>query len=72
MFPGWSTYSAAWKYVDQSREYINYSQTQFPEKEYISGIFLAVSGIRASRNKKEDRYCCTYSKSCGEPYRRDF
>jgi hypothetical protein len=40
------------KHVDQSREYINRSQThkcgnwteaaQFPEKEYINGIFVAV------------------------------
>ncbi len=47
-----SAYSAAGKYVDQSWEYVNRSQThecgnwieaaQFPEKEYINGIFLAV------------------------------
>jgi hypothetical protein len=46
-----SAYSAAGKYVDQSWEYINRSQTHveigteaalFPEKEYIKGIFLAV------------------------------
>jgi hypothetical protein len=51
-FQGQSAYSAAGKYVDRSWEYINGSQTQnveigteaalFPEKEYISGIFLAV------------------------------
>jgi hypothetical protein len=48
-----SAYSAAGKYVDQSWEYTNRSQThmnveigteaaQFSEKEYIKGIFLAV------------------------------
>jgi hypothetical protein len=51
-FQDWSAYSAAGNYVDQSWEYINSSQThecgnwteatQFPEKEYINGIFLAV------------------------------
>ncbi len=46
-----STYSAAGKYVDQSWEYINLSQTheceavQFPEKKQINGIFLAVLAI---------------------------
>ncbi len=51
MFPGWVTYSAAGKYVDQSWEYINGSQmkvdigteaAQFLGKEYINGIFVAV------------------------------
>jgi hypothetical protein len=46
-----SAYSAAGKYVDRSWEYINCSQmnveigteaAQFPEKEYINVIFLAV------------------------------
>jgi hypothetical protein len=46
-----SAYSAAGKYVEGSWEYINRSQTheeigteaaQFPEKEYMNGIFLAV------------------------------
>jgi hypothetical protein len=47
-----SAYSAAGKYVDPSWEYKNRSQThecgigteatQFPEKEYINGIFVAV------------------------------
>ena len=47
-----STYSAAGKYVDQSWEYINRSQThecrnwteaaQFPGKENVNGIFVAV------------------------------
>jgi hypothetical protein len=55
--PG-SAYSAAGKYVDQSWEYINRSQThecggteaaQFPEKEYINGIFLAVQFQKDSR-----------------------
>ncbi len=52
-FQDWSAYSAAGKYVDQSWEYINRSQkhmnmeigseaAQFPEKEDINGIFLAV------------------------------
>jgi hypothetical protein len=56
-FQDWSAYSAARKYVDRSWEYINHSQThechecgnwdeaaQFPEKEYINGIFVAVWG----------------------------
>jgi hypothetical protein len=51
-------YSAAGKYVDQSWEHINRSQThecggteaaQFPEKEYINGIFLAVQFQKDSR-----------------------
>jgi hypothetical protein len=52
IFPGSSAYSDAGKYVDRSWEYINRSQTlnvklgteaaQFPEKEHINGIFLAV------------------------------
>ncbi len=50
-----SAYSAAGKYVDQSWEYVKSltdtwmwklflrpRSTQFPEKEYINGIFLAV------------------------------
>jgi hypothetical protein len=47
-----SAYSAAWKYVDRSWKYINRSQnmdveigteaSQFPEKEYINGILVAV------------------------------
>jgi hypothetical protein len=48
-----SAYSAAGKYVDRSWEYINRSQThecgnwyteaaQYPEQEYIRGIFVAV------------------------------
>ncbi len=52
-FQDWSVYIAAAKYVDRSWEYINRSQTkkkkeigteaaQFPEKEYINGIFVAV------------------------------
>jgi hypothetical protein len=49
-----SACSAAWKYVDQSYswEYINCSQThecgnwQFPEKEYINEIFLAVLNLK--------------------------
>ncbi len=51
-----SAYSAAGKYVDRSWEYINCSQThecgkigieaaQFPEKEYITGIFLVVQEL---------------------------
>ncbi len=51
---GRSAYSAAWKYVDRSWEYICNTLTdtwmwkigskaaQFPEKEYINGIFVAV------------------------------
>jgi hypothetical protein len=53
IFPRSVCYSAAGKYADRSWEYINRSQThvnveigteaaQFPEKEYINGIFLAV------------------------------
>jgi len=51
IFPGSvCLYSATGKYVDRSWEYLNRSQTheigteaaQFPEKEYINVIFLAV------------------------------
>ncbi len=51
-FQDWSAYSAAGKYVDRSWEYINCSQNenveigteaaQFPEKEYVNVIFVAV------------------------------
>jgi hypothetical protein len=51
-FQGWYVYFAAAKYVDRSWEDINRSQTlhveirteaaQFPEKEHINGIFVAV------------------------------
>jgi hypothetical protein len=51
-----TAYSAAGKYVDRLWEYINRSQThmhveigteaaQFPEKEYINGIFVAVYSV---------------------------
>jgi hypothetical protein len=53
--PDRSDYSAAGKYVDRSWEYINRLQThecgigteaaQFPEKEYINGIFVAVHSL---------------------------
>ncbi len=59
IFQDWSAYSAEGKYVDRSWEYINRSQTheclnveigteaaQFPEKEDINGIFLAVQGLK--------------------------
>jgi hypothetical protein len=46
-FQDMSTYSAAGKYVDRSWEYVNRSEirteaAQFPGKEYINGIPLAV------------------------------
>ena len=59
-FQDWSAKSAPGKYVDQSWEYINCSQThecgivteaaQFPEKEYINGIFLAVYQCSNGKN----------------------
>jgi hypothetical protein len=52
-FQDWSAYSAVGKYVEQSWEYILIAHihikveigteaVQFPEKEYINGIFFAV------------------------------
>ncbi len=51
-FQDWSAYSAKKNYVDRSWEYINRSQTyecgigteaaQFPAKDYVNAIFLAV------------------------------
>jgi hypothetical protein len=59
-----SVYFAAAKYVDRSWEYINRSQThecenwdyaQFPEKEYINGIFVAVRTDREKVDMKQNR-----------------
>jgi hypothetical protein len=58
-FQDWYAYSASGKYVDQSREYtqiahrhmnveIRTEAVQFPEKEYINGIFLASVGTLAT------------------------
>jgi hypothetical protein len=58
IFQGSVCLFCCWEYVDQSWEYINHSQThecgnldwshEFPEREYINGIFLAVRPTRTA------------------------